>query len=326
VRIVRFLALAAAWAGQVGCGSGTGAGSQLGGCDGGCPQLTPADDAFVTSYCTKIEACCVVNNYRMAPDVAACKAQLAKNGFSRDPAVQSACLSELQDLASGGAVCHPKVADLGDPCVRLHYEPSGSKGPGEPCTAAGECAGAAGSITLCIGGCVQMARGKAGDGVCMGDASDDGVIIAAPISQPNTSQQIFKGVLCERRAGLYCSFESDQRLNTCQPLRAGGAACNYSRSCASARCYGGDSTDGTAVGACHPIVSAGQQCLDNFGVCDEASYCDSSVSPAVCAPRSPAGSTCTSMEMCSSDSCTTDGRCTTNGFWDDAGFCARSSL
>jgi hypothetical protein len=289
---------------QVRCGSESGA--QSGNCDAGC--LTPADDTFLTNLCTALEACCVANlsaNGRTT-DIAACKRTFAASGFSHDSALQAQCLNELQARASaGGAGCLPEVGDLASACSRLVYEPNGSVEPGQPCTTRSDCAGEAGSITLCIGVCVRMAHGKAGDGTCLGDASDEGVIIAAPASQAPPLPSITTGVLCERRAGLYCMFAQDKALQTCTPLRAGGVACDYSRTCASKVCYNGDSTQGGLTGTCLSHVSAGQTCGDvPTTACDDASYCNGDgITPGVCVAKLPGGSSCDADWLCLNDTC-----------------------
>jgi hypothetical protein len=181
MHIGRRLGLAVMLVGAVGCGSGTSSGTAPP-CDGGCPQLTSADEAFLDKFCGLVEGCCVTNAARPAPDLAGCKRQVAENGFSRDPAVQSACLTELQGLAGAGIACFPDIGDLTDPCARIYYEPSGTHQPGEPCTVVGECAGAPGTITRCLNGCLRLTPGQAGDGICLGNVDVDGTISAAPAS------------------------------------------------------------------------------------------------------------------------------------------------
>jgi hypothetical protein len=320
MRITKVLALAVAAAAQAGCGSGTGGSSSTPpACDAGCPQLTPEDEAFLTSYCTTIEACCVLNAFRPMPDVAGCKATLAKNGFSRDPAVQSACLGELQDRAATGATCLPSVADLSGPCARLFYEPAGAKAPGEACTISAQCNGAAGKITLCVNLCIQMASGKAGDGVCMGAVNEDGVIIAAPVSQPNTSQPLSTGVVCERSKGLYCAY-AGATAQTCQPLDSPDYSCNMTNltGCTAQGCG--------EIGKCAVIVPVGQACGgDTQAACDRHGTCVANGSGFICTARLPAGSPCTDDDECESALCSTiDNRCGANRIWDLYGFCGRT--
>jgi hypothetical protein len=299
---------------QIGCGSGVGGGQQPGDgggeardCDGGC--LTPADDVFITKFCTQIEACCATNGGAASrtPDVAACKRQFTANGFSRDSAVQSMCLAEVQGIASAGTTgCLPEIWSLSDACVRLFYEPSGSAAPGEPCKVRSDCAGEAGAVTLCFGQCVRMARGKAGDAICLGDMSADGVIIAAPGYQPAPLPTITTGVLCSVRDGLFCGFTGELARHACTPMRAGGEACDYSRTCISGRCYNGDNTAGGLTGTCDTVVPPGQTCNDDLArtVCDAASHCDGDgITPGHCVAGLPGGATCDADFVCANGAC-----------------------
>ncbi len=233
------------------------------------------------------------------------------SGFSRDPALQSMCLSELQGLASAGAgSCLPEIWNLSAACTRLLYEPSGASGPGQPCTIRSDCAGEAGAITLCVVGvCLRLARGEAGDATCLGDVSDLGVIIAAPGFQVAPLPLITTGALCERRAGLYCATTPDLAQQACAPLRAGGVACDFSRTCASGSCYDGDNTQGTVTGTCTSLVPAGQACgvsAPRATACDAASYCftDTTTNASICIARLPGGSSCDSDYLCMNQTCT----------------------
>lgn len=325
VRTARHRVLVAAVAMQLGCGSGGGTAGEN--CDGGC---SPADEMFLTSFCTMVEACCVANAARTAPDIAACKRQFSTNGFSRDRALQMACLDELRGLAStGGAGCVPEAWNLASSCQRVLYEPNGTSAPGQACSFRADCAGAPETVTLCVAGaCIRMARGRAGDATCLGDVNDVGFIVAALASQPPPLPSITTGVVCERRAGLYCSFAEDKTMQTCSALGTGGAVCDFSRSCASGECYGGDSTSGGLTGTCTPTATVGQRChLDPpRTLCDETSYC-SLIAPTdgACAPKLPAGSSCTDDAMCATGGCAS-GLCKTVTNVQDVallGYCAR---
>jgi len=288
-------------------------------CDAGCTPLTPADEAFIESYCTTIEACCVANAYRAAPDVASCKTQLAHMGFSHDPAVQSGCLADVQSRA-GTATCAPSVADLSGPCARLFYEPGGTKAPGERCTERGQCAGAPGTITLCADLCIQMASGKAGDGPCLGNAYGGGVINAIPLSQPGTTDRIASGYICDRGAGFYCAYATDPAQQKCQALGAAGASCDtlaMAMACAAGAC----ADDHT----CQAVVSTGEPCSNEVrAVCDSANTCDFSGNGGVCVARAPAGTPCADDSQCTTNYCATDGHCSAIAFVDLFGLCGRN--
>jgi hypothetical protein len=317
VRVAVGVALVVASAAQVGCGSDSDSSPGDDSPPGGDPSqgsevngVAPADDTFLTNFCTLVRSCCGKNG--RSSDIATCRAQYIENGFSQDPALQSQCLSELEGLtAAAGPSCVPEAGDLAGACSRVLYEPSGTVEPGQLCTSRADCAGAAGTITLCVVVCIRVAPGEAGEGTCLGDVSDEGVIVAAPASEPAPLPPISTGVVCERRAGLYCSLSEDNALQTCAPLRAGGATCDYSRTCASNDCYNGDTTAGDLVGTCTSLVSAGQAC--NLDVptsnCDGASYCDDNgTRSGLCVAKLPGGSSCNADWQCDNDACT-DGIC-----------------
>jgi Dickkopf-like protein len=289
VRIAGRGALVITWATLVGCGSRS-------------DSLTPADEAFLGDFCTLVEACCVGNGQRPTADVDSCKAQFAQNGFSRDPSLQSACLAELRDLASAGFDCVPQVWMLSDPCLRVLYEPTGSTAPGQLCRSKADCAGSPGAVTVCDGICLLVTPGQAGDGPCLGVVKTDGLVSVAAGLQP-TPPPIVTGVVCEQRTGLYCEGPTDRAPMTCARLLAGGEACDYSDSCASGICNGGQ-FNGSFTGTCAPVASTGQACGDlTSGICDDASYCDSSQAARVCVAKLPTASACIGDDMCTSGHC-----------------------
>jgi hypothetical protein len=130
-------------------------------------------------------------------------------------------------------------------------------------------------------------------------------------SGPPPSPPITTGVVCEKRADLYCAFTDENAPQTCAPLRAAGAACDESRTCASGECHNGDTVEGGLTGTCTPVVSEGQACsFDNPRVlCDDASTCDAGGDTAgVCVAKLPGGSLCEADTVCATGSCI-DGRC-----------------
>jgi hypothetical protein len=305
----------------LGCGSGSG--SVVTDCDGGCWHPTPEDEAFLDALCTRIEGCCVINEITSAPDVERCKGQLRRAGISRDPSLREMCLAQLDVLASGGRNCLPEIWNLGDPCVRVLYEPSGPQPPGQRCTSGADCAGAAGTVTLCSPDpstdlssalCLRLARGKAGDHTCLGTVSATGVIISAAFFQPTwTMPPISTGVVCERRANLYCQPSDDPASRICLPLAPDGDPCAGWMICASDSCMTASGSEwfGGDPGTCAQQVSTGQRCggAGLHPICDDASYCDrtgSTDSTGTCAAKLPAGSACDADDMCASNNCDTN--------------------
>jgi hypothetical protein len=105
---------------------------------GGTWQPTPADLAFIDSFCASSDACCVATGE--TPVQGNCRNKLEDQGLSRDESLRSACLARLQQLA-GSASCLPEQGALDDPCMRIVYEPSGPLQPGQHCTRNADCAG-----------------------------------------------------------------------------------------------------------------------------------------------------------------------------------------
>jgi hypothetical protein len=272
-----------------GCGGGAaGPGGQ--GADGGAWQPTAADEAFIASFCAKIAPCCASNG--RPGDGGVCAASLHKAGVSRDLSVTSACLAEIDQRATAAA-CAPDLGDLQDPCVRAFDEPSGPRNAGQSCTNNADCAGSAGTITICTPAptptntaappiCVSRAVGRAGDSPCLGTIFPNGLTLDYGVVLPGTDTPVSHGYVCKRQDDLYC----DPSSRKCAPLLAAGSPCTFADACSSRVCQ----SDGT----CRGIVSAGQSCA--AAVCDGASTCD----PAsfVCTAKAADGSACTDSSQC----------------------------
>lgn len=307
---VSILALVLTAAFTPGCGSSSG-GTASGSCDGGCWQPTPADQAFVASFCALTEACCVQNAYRAQPDIAGCTSKLIKAGFTSDSTVQQTCLAELQTL-SASTSCVPELWQLSDACVRVFNEPSGPQQPGQLCKTNADCAGVPGQVTYCTTDpsqlspprsfCIQLAPGQSGDHTCFGNMDTDGVIVAAAFYRANAGvPPLTTGVVCQRRSGFYCAFTDDPLTRACAMLLPDGANCSSDSTCASGACTG-------AGGTCAPRVAAGQTCqsLGVPAVCDDASYCkNNGTGTQTCVPKLPPGSDCSG----AGDAACTTGRC-----------------
>src|SRR5436190_3244118 len=157
----------------VGCGGGGNAATEN--ADGGAWQPTAADQAFISDFCAAIAPCC--GSQGRPADGGACQQTLRKAGFSHDSRLTSACLDELRQLAAAAAACVPNLADLGDSCARTFDEPSGPRAPGQSCSSNADCAGSAGTVTICSPAptpsnldappiCVARAVGALGDHPC----------------------------------------------------------------------------------------------------------------------------------------------------------------
>lgn len=265
-------ALVAVVAAVGGCGGGKG-GSDGGGKDAssdGGGTLTAADEAFIADLCAAVVPCCATHG--LTASSATCKQSLSKMAQSRDPQVRAACLGEVRQLAALRA-CMPDVVDFGDPCARLLNEPSGPRAPGETCASTAECAGTAGTVTMCVQAtCISYAVGREGAYPCLGNKFSNGATDLIPWKSGSSTPESHAFV-CPKRAGLYCDWND----NTCKPLQPGGGACTLSDGCASRWCQ----NDGT----CLPLPGAGETCVID---CSGDSYCDRTV----CIPKLAAGATC----------------------------------
>ena len=256
---------------SVACGSGA---PSLNADGGGTWRPTPADEAFIDSYCTLSDACCTASNE--TPPQGNCQRKLEQQGLSRDESLRSACLTEIRQLAEP-ASCLPEQGALDDPCMRIVYEPSGPLQPGQHCTRNADCTGSANTLTVCsiattpeMRICIRASRGTPGDHPCLGSLFEMGSYDLGPITVNATSPPLASGFICPYRAGVRCDSSSQTCVST---------------------------------------LPAGQPCTDARAICDVTSYCDTSVGS--CAPRLSPGSSCGSNNgACLSDYCA-NGQCST---------------
>ena len=280
-------------AGVLGCvvGLGCGGGPTTQNGDAGAWQPTSDQQAFIAQYCDAIGPCCAQAG---APADAGttCQSTLLRSGVSADRSLRAACLAEVQQLA-GESDCVPEVANRADPCVRTFNEPSGPQAAGQPCAHNADCAGSAGTSTVCIVAptptnlnappiCVVRVVGKAGDQPCVGTIFPEGVTIEYGVVLDGSDTPLNHGVLCERAKGLYC----DPATRVCTPLLSESTPCTFADACASRVCR----SDGT----CSGIVSSGHACMP--AACDDASTCD----PAslICTSKRADGTACTDSAQC----------------------------
>jgi len=296
---------------------GCGGRSDVSSCDGGCWNPSSAQQVFIGSFCELSEACCVSNARKTASQPQSCAARLLRSGVTADPALQSACLTEMRSLSASKS-CLPEVSAFSDPCVRTIYEPSGPQGPGAPCHSAADCTGKAGAITFCAtdpsalrrGICLQMTLGREGDHLCLGDVLLDGAIFSAAY-YPGSGTPISVGVLCERSRGLRCAQLDSSPTPGCVRLFADGATCQAGYTCASGTCVDDRGTEVITgdQGTCAKTVADGQACGEPLGTtCAATSFCTSDATGgSVCAPRRPVGATCTEDRSCQSGTCAAQG-------------------
>jgi hypothetical protein len=258
---------AACDAGATGCPVGAQGSAGASGCDGGCWHATAEDEQFADSFCGLAAACCARNAFEPDAGVAdyagVCTPKMLRAGFSRDAALRSACLADLQ-RAAGSSACLPFLADVGSACARTIYQPSGPLAPGQHCTSAADCAGAPGAVTICEhlptspSVCMSVVPGRAGD-ACLGDVRQ-GWIQIGPNVGGSATVLAYSGNYCSNDAGLFCLPSDDPvRGYVCAQALADGSACKYPRACASGSCVasGGGPASSTSPGTCAPTVPRG---------------------------------------------------------------------
>jgi hypothetical protein len=272
----------------VGCGGSDSGGTAS--ADGGAWQPTAADQAFINDFCAAIVPCC--ESQGRSADGGACQQALRKAGVSHDSQLTSACLDEIRQRAATAA-CVPNLADLADPCARTFDEPSGPRAPGQSCSSNADCAGSAGTVTICNPAptpsnlnappiCVVRAVGTQGDQPCLATQFENGLILDYGVVLSGTNTPVSHGFLCQRQAGLYC----DPSARDCAMLLPGGSPCTFADACASRVCQS-DST-------CRGFAAAGQDC--RAAVCDGASYCDPATY--VCTSKLADGAACVDSAQC----------------------------
>jgi hypothetical protein len=259
--------------------AGCGPGATGGPATGNHWSPTAADEAFVDQLYLLAQPCCAKNGLDPSGREGEWKQIMLANGFSRDEALRSACLAELQAIA-GAPACEPPSGRYDDPCLRVGAEPSGPVPPGQTCTVRGDCAGSAGKLTSCSPSgagslCASYALGRLGDHPCLGSALIDGSILV-PAGAPTG------GFVCNPGEGLYC----DPGSKTCTARHGAGDACAAKDACTSFTC--------STAGTCAPIVSTGASC--SAAVCDAGSYCRRP--DLTCVAKLTDGASCTSDEEC----------------------------
>jgi hypothetical protein len=240
---------------------------------------TPADEAFVDQLFMLAQPCCAKNGLDPSGRVGEWKQIILASGLSRDEALRSACLAELQ-AAAGSAACEPPTGRLDDPCLRLLTEPSGPALPGQTCTVKADCAGSDGKLTACLQSparsvCASYTIGRLGDHPCVGSSLIDGSILV-PADAPTG------GFVCDPSMGLFC----DSTSMACATRHGGGDACAANDACTSFTC--------SKAGICESVVPVGESCAT--AVCDGASYCASA--DLTCTAKLTDGASCMIDDEC----------------------------
>lgn len=263
------------------------------GCGGG--GKTPAEE-FADSYCAVVAPCCA--RAALPADGQNCRQRLAilAQGSVYDPQAGRSCLADVKSQAGGETFCAALTqSSLPPACASVYGGTSGSKQPGEGCTATGNCAAASEGAVTCVSlpanhdmaKCQVRVPGKAGDTPCVG--TRDGADIV-PYLDNDATDVPPRAYVCNVADGLRCRF------GTCTTMVAADGHCGLSWDCVpSAYCDPSSST-------CKPRVGGGGKCATTDPVeCVEGHYCGGK--PEQCTAKAANGGSCSTSTMCRSGYC-----------------------
>jgi hypothetical protein len=235
--------------------------------DGPATTGSEAVDEIVAAYCGTVRSCCAAEGHSTAP-LANCEAifsqaellqaVLAERLAFREPE-RTECVAFIRGLAES---CGSPNQD--SPCYEMF---EGVIDEGATCEDAEECRGSeVGAVCVHIsvddeapgpGTCRNLSAGQVGS-PCIRTIDEDDVRVGY-----STSASDPPNVVCDRRAGLYCAYDSGTSDYSCQPLVGAGEPCDDFDSC----------PDGyTCEGTCVPQFPAGAACTA-FGQCADGLEC-----------------------------------------------------
>jgi hypothetical protein len=279
---------------------GTGSGGTSSG--PGTPVAAAAlGSTLANAYCPSIAACCA--SAGIAQDPSSCTTtlrtqldaqislQLGNPKIAYDAAAAGRCVEAYRAAASA---CTDRA--LSDQVHRLCQVFSGTVPPGGACATSKECTSPATGYASCdTAVCVvhpddfnsNSVHAKAGEpcsSTCSGDAHSSACSGTASTSSTASAS-------CWLEDGLYCAAD-----NTCQATPKIGQPCADLNYCeAAGHCESGTCVADTATGACTSTDG-----------CIATAYCDSSSSPAHCAPRKANLEACNNDEECLGGQCEQD--------------------
>ncbi len=252
---------------------------------GGVLNEANAPALFAEALCDNIQPCC--QDAGLVYDAEACKVTSARELKSSldqpdtvfDPEGARRCLDAmLQALTTCSDVERSECSGM----------IKGTLPAGAPCTSPLSCAAPEVGDAYCQEVCIQVPRGKSGDG-CNSTCTDfPGYLscFGAGSSGPAS---------CYTNDGLYCaaSGKCEALIKAGEPCRPGGCvAGNY---CAQ---------------VCKPTVGVGSAC-SSYDACGETAYCDFAISR--CVAKKPAGAACDDLNQCLDGYCNDFGKCPARG-------------
>jgi hypothetical protein len=250
-------------------------------------------EAFVDQFCTLFEPCCAAG--KLSTDPQMCKSWSLWQGPVYDADAGNACLSAMQQAQRGGTLC-PALPDVCGQVFSLAYDtvpPGGSCkkntdcDPGDgrvPPTCNMTSTSADGGVT---GTCIQMSKGKAGDGPCFVQYAGALTGASWPSSPPAHA------LVCDEAEGVWCDFTT----NLCKPFAKVGDVCDWT---ANAPQCGPDATCNEGVPPrCVARLGAGAACDPLAFTCGAGLYCDPGTSQ--CTPMTALGGACTTGVQCAGE-------------------------
>jgi hypothetical protein len=192
------------------------------------PALAASE--FVGRYCGFLGPCC--QRAGLPGDGARCRGSLegATGGPYHAPTAE-ACLMALREASAAPAFCTEGYLAAARLCDRVFAPVLAGKRPGDPCARAEECLlSAQGPVTcagvgLGMGRCQVKARGKEGEGPCVGTV--DGALTVAGGAPNETAARAY---LCHVADGLWC----DEGTRKCLRAKGAGEACSGFGECGAA--------------------------------------------------------------------------------------------
>lgn len=251
---------------------------------GGEDSLTEAE--FVVAYqhqsCLNLSRCC--GELGTTLDESRCSALFANAGVGSaaaayNPVDGTQCIAEME----ASTRCW---LTLGAACGRVY---SGTRAPGEMCTADTDCAAPPGGNATCdqlLGVCLAGVRGHLGDACqrsCRPNNFGEVECPWGPASSPNGST----AVNCHAEEGLICGNQG-----RCVALAGLGQPCENDTSCElSLFCRIGAGTTG---GICQSRGTLGSPCDQFNAPCINSAYCQAGI----CAARKANGDRCLTNDEC----------------------------
>ncbi len=226
-----------------------------------------------------------------------------------------ACLDAIHASSGAPNFCNSDASLFHhNACKRLSAV-HGNVAVGEECknaTTNTECAVSSEGPVGCIYGkgraiCTVQLLGSKGDGPCIADTDESGVIPpGASVSQEVPQRAYY----CDRSRGLHCG-----ESRTCVEASGAGGRCRFENY----ECAPGAYCD-TENGTCRTAVAPEKEC-PAYNACQNDSYCEGRGLTHVCVRLGANGDSCRGSASCASGYCSPSGSCATGFQGDESDLC-----